>query len=163
MFESIYLLSKHYPLNTLCRVLNVNKSSYLYWLNHGRSNAINYIYFLQKVISVFWEFNGLYGAPKITIILNRNGIICSISKVSRAMSLLGIRCIISEKFPHKSNGITNDEKLLIVNLIKNLNISRINQVWTTDITYIKTINDGTFFLITFIDLFSRKVVSWGTI
>lgn len=49
----------------------------------------------------------------------------------------------------------------IINLIKGLSITHINQVWTTDITYIKTINEGNFFLISFIDLYSKKVVSWG--
>lgn len=57
--------------------------------------------------------------------------------------------------------MTDDEKSLIVNLIKNLNIYKINQVWTTDITYIKTINEGTFYLISFIDYFSKKVVAWN--
>ena len=36
-----------------------------------------------------------------------------------------------------------------------------NQVWTTDITYIHTINEGTFYLISYIDYYSKKVVSWG--
>ena len=42
-----------------------------------------------------------------------------------------------------------------------MSITRINQVWTTDITYIKTINEGTFYLISYIDYYSKKVVSWG--
>lgn len=154
------MLSKYYPLNTLCRVLGVYKSSYLYWLNYGNFNSDKFILFLQNIINIYYEFNGIYGAPKITIILNRKGIICSTSKVSRAMRILGIRSIVSERFPQKLSRITNEEKLLIVNLIKNLDINRINQVWTTDITYIKTINEGTFFLISFIDLFSKRVVAW---
>ncbi len=55
----------------------------------------------------------------------------------------------------------NNFKSVIVNLIKDLEINRINQVWTTDITYIQTINEGTFYLISFIDYFSKKVVAWG--
>lgn len=77
------------------------------------------------------------------------------------MHLLGIRSIVSKRFPKKISKITNEEKALIVNLIKDLKITKINQVWTTDVTYIKTINDGTFYLITFIDYFSKKVVAWG--
>lgn len=77
------------------------------------------------------------------------------------MHLLGIRSIVSKRFPHRKSNMTDDEKCLIVNLIKNLKIIRINQVWTTDITYIQTINEGTFFLISYIDFFSKKIVSWG--
>ena len=77
------------------------------------------------------------------------------------MRLLGIRSIISKKFPHRKSSLTDDEKKLIVNLIKDLDINHLNQVWTTDVTYIKTINEGTFFLITYLDYFSKKVISWG--
>lgn len=77
------------------------------------------------------------------------------------MNILGIKSIVVKKFPKKISRITNEEKKNIVNLIKDLNITHINQVWTADITYIKTINEGTFYLISFIDYFSKKVVAWG--
>ena len=77
------------------------------------------------------------------------------------MHLLGIKSIVSKKFPKKKSRLLDSEKLLIKNLIKDLSISHLNQVWTTDITYIKTIHEGTFFLISFLDHFSKKVVSWG--
>lgn len=54
-----------------------------------------------------------------------------------------------------------EEKRQIVNLVKGMELTGINQVWTTDITYIPTKNDGTFYLITFLDLFSKKVLAWG--
>lgn len=77
------------------------------------------------------------------------------------MVLLGIKSIVSKRFPKRTSNLTKHEKLLIVNLIKDLDITRINQVWTTDITYIHTVYDGTFYLITFIDYFSKRVISWG--
>ena len=77
------------------------------------------------------------------------------------MVILGIKSIVTKRFPKKISRITDKEKSLIINLIKDLNITRLNQVWTTDITYIHTINDGTFYLISFIDYYSKKVVSWG--
>lgn len=77
------------------------------------------------------------------------------------MAILGIKSIVSKRFPQKKSRITSSEKVLIINLIKDLKITFINQVWTTDITYIKTINDGTFFLISFIDYYSKKVVAWN--
>lgn len=77
------------------------------------------------------------------------------------MKLIGIKSIVSKNFPQKKSRITDEEKSLIINLIKNLEITHLNQVWTTDITYIKTINEGTFYLISFIDYLSKKVVAWG--
>lgn len=145
----------------MCRILGINKSSYLYWKRTGKRNVDATVLFYQQVIEVYAESKGIYGAPKISKLLNKRGIVCSTSKVSRAMQLLGIRSIVSEKFRPKKNGMTNDEKLLIVNLIKNLKINRINQVWTTDVTYIKTIKEGTFYLISFIDHYSKRVVGWN--
>ena len=77
------------------------------------------------------------------------------------MHEIGIRSIVSKKFVKRKSRMSDDMKELIVNYIKDITIYRINQVWTTDITYIKTINGGTFYLITFIDYYSKKVVSWG--
>lgn len=77
------------------------------------------------------------------------------------MNLLGIRSIVSKRFPHRKSNMTDNEKALIINLIKDLKITKINQVWTTDITYIKTINEGTFYLISYIDYFSKKVIAWN--
>lgn len=76
------------------------------------------------------------------------------------MKLLGISSIHSSMFPHKKSSLSAEEMALIHNLILHLNIVKPNQVWTTDITYIHTIYDGTLYLITFMDLFSRKIVGW---
>ena len=163
LFESIdILISKYnFSLNETCKILNVNKSSFLYWKSIGKINTYKNVSFYSEVISAYVHSNGIYGSPKITAVLNSKGIICSSSKVAKTMHLLGIRSIVSKRFPHRKSNISNDEKSLIINLIKDLEINRLNQVWTTDITYIKTINEGTFYLITYIDYFSKKVVSWG--
>lgn len=139
----------------------MNRSSYLYWLNTGIFNNEITTQFYCQIIQVYADSNGIYGSPKITAILNKNGIVCSVSKVAKAMHLLGIRSIVSKKFPHRKSTLTNKEKSLIINLIKDLKITKINQVWTTDVTYIQTINDGTFYLISYIDYFSKMVVAWG--
>ena len=73
------------------------------------------------------------------------------------MRVLGI----NNQIPFTRRPLPEEERGLIVNLIKNLEIKRINQVWTTDITYIKTTNEGNLYLITYIDIYSKKVVSWS--
>lgn len=163
MFESIEtLISKYnFKLNEICRALDINKSSYLYWYNTGKYNKIKQIHFYRTIILIYSNSNGIYGSPRITVILKNMGFDCSKSKVAKAMHLLGIRSIVSKRFPHRKSSLTDKEKSLIVNLIKDLDIVKINQVWTTDITYIQSINEGTFFLISYIDYFSKKVVAWG--
>ena len=163
MFESVELLVSeyNYKLNEVCNALNINKSSYLYWKCKGKNNLNKLATFCRQIVSAYADSKGVYGAPKIATVLKTKGISCSTSNVSKIMHRLGIRSIVSKKFPHKKSNLTDKEKALIVNLIKDLEINRINQVWTTDITYIQTINEGTFYLISFFDYFSKKVVAWG--
>mgnify|MGYP005777075951 FL=1 len=130
-------------------------------MHSGKKHKEELVVFYNEIISIYADSKGIYGAPKIAVILNRNGFTCSASKVSLSMKKLGIRSIVSSKFPRKKSSLNDKEKALIVNLIKDLEISHLNQVWTTDITYIKTINEGTFYLITYIDYYSKKVISWG--
>lgn len=160
MYKSIYSLTNKYPLNTICNALGVNKASYIYWLKHNKDdNHLAYVY--QHIICIYSSSKGIYGAPKIQTLLKREySISLSVSTVSRYMRLLGIKSIVKSKFPYRKSSLTDNEKLKIVNLIKDLKVTCINQVWTTDITYIKTINEGTFYLISYIDYYSKKVVSW---
>lgn len=76
------------------------------------------------------------------------------------MKILGIRSIAADKFVHHQSSVSDEEKSLIVNLIKDLEINTINQVWTTDITYIKTLTEGNYYLITYLDIYSKKVLAW---
>lgn len=148
-------------MNSILLALGINRSSYYYWLNHHTSRENNKIFLYQQIILIYSESKGIYGSPKITALLIQKGFSISVSTVARAMKTLGIKSIVVKKFPKKKSKLTEDEKKNIVNLIKNLDITHINQVWTTDITYVKTINEGTFYLISFIDYFSKKVVSWN--
>lgn len=140
--------------------MNVNKSSYLYWLKNADINDNNMVTFYQEIITIYSESKGIYGSPKITALLNAKGIFCSSSKVARAMVTLGIKSVVTKRFPKKKSGLSDNEKKLIINLIKDLDVTHINQVWTTDITYIHTINDGTFFLVSYLDYYSKKVIAW---
>ena len=105
-------------------------------------------------------FKGVYGCRKLAVSLSKKGILCSSAKVARAMKRLGLVAITFKKFPKKKSKISEAEQRQIINYTKGLSVSSLNQVWTTDITYIKTAK-RTFYLVSFMDLYSRKIVSWG--
>ena len=55
---------------------------------------------------------------------------------------------------------SNHKKKFYDNILeRNFNVSSINRVWVSDITYIPT-NEGWLYLCVILDLFSRKVISW---
>lgn len=77
--------------------------------------------------------------------------------VQRLLRLMGIEAIYPKAKPNTSQ--TNPQHQTYPYLLKGLPITRPNQVWGTDITYVK-LETGWAYLIAFIDWFSRYVVSW---
>lgn len=145
----------------MCDLFSVSTSAFYHWLNSKNSVNSYKVKLLSDILNIYYDSKGIYGSPKITAILRGLGYKISSRTVSKYMNILGIKSIVSSRFPHRKSTLTNNEKSLIINLIKNLKLSHINQVWTTDYTYIKTINEGTFYLVTFEDQFSKKIVGWA--
>lgn len=154
-------LRKDYPLNLILDVLHINKTAYYYWKNKTNNLLEKKIALFQKILQAYHDVNGIYGAKRIAKNLVAEGTNCSTSKVSRIMRFLGIKSIVRTKFPYRKSSLTEEERAKVVNLIKGLKITRPNQVWTMDITYIKTKTHGYLYLITYIDAFSRRIVGWG--
>jgi len=71
------------------------------------------------------------------------------------MRLMGIETIYQG--PHLSKPHPNHK--IYPYLLRNLKISRVNQVWGTDITYIR-LRHGWLYLVAIMDWMSRYVLSW---
>ena len=76
-------------------------------------------------------------------------------RVLRLMRLIGIKAIYSKK----KTTIINQKDYKYPYLLKGLTINQPNQVWATDITYIKT-PVGFVYLIALIDWYSRFITAW---
>ena len=151
--------SDTFSITLMCKVLRVSRASFYHYFYYSTTNDNkNHLY--SRILSIYFDSKSTYGAPRITAALNKEGIIISAKTVAKHMRALGIMSIVKAKFPKRKNRITDEEKAKIINLTKNIIISRPNQVWTTDITYIKTKDDGFVYLSTIIDLYSRKVIAW---
>ena len=99
-------------------------------------------------------------SPKISAILRKEGFKISQKTVLSFMHILGIKSSVSSSFPKHNSSLADSEKSLIENLIKDFPLSSINQIWVFDITYIKTRKEGTVYLASIMDLFSRRIISW---
>ena len=76
-------------------------------------------------------------------------------RVHRLMKLMGIQAI----YPKPNTSKPAPSHPVYPYLLKNLNIYTPNQVWGTDITYIK-MSGSYFYLVAMLDWYSRYVISW---
>ena len=149
-----------FPIEKMCKVLGVSRSSYYSWLsrdpskrfveNEELSNRIKKIYELSK---------RTYGSPRVTIKLQEEGLHVSRRRVARLMKRQNLKSIIRKKWV-----ITTDSRhnypVVENKLNRDFNVTRPGQVWVSDITYIKTLQ-GWLYLTVIIDLYDRKVIGWS--
>jgi putative transposase len=96
-----------------------------------------------------------YGVRKITEEFRKLGMVYNHKRIGRLMQLMGIQALI----PKRNLSKPNKEHLIFPYLLRNVNITETNQVWSTDITYIPMYK-GFAYLVAVIDWFSRYVLSW---
>lgn len=96
-----------------------------------------------------------YGSRRMTAFLNNEGHACNRKRIQRLMNIMGIEAI----YPKKSLSKSSLKHKIYPYLLRDFEINRPNQVWSTDITYIR-IRGGFVYLVAIIDWFSRFVLSW---
>ena len=96
-----------------------------------------------------------YGARKMTAWLKTIGEPVNIKRVRRLMRRMGLEAIYAK--PNLSQANAQHKKYPY--LLRGLEITRPNQVWGTDITYIR-LTGGFVYLVAIMDWFSRYVLSW---
>lgn len=104
---------------------------------------------------------GSYGRRRLTAAVSSDeelGFKPSIGRVDRQMKILGIAGYIKRRTKKTTIGdpLLEDSP----NLIKDLQPHGIDNIWVSDITYIRTL-EGWLFLCTIMDLFSRRIVGWA--
>jgi len=99
-----------------------------------------------------------YGYRRVTAALKREGKPVNHKKVLKIMRESDLLCRVKQKWVKT----TNSRHLFrrYPNLIKGLVISRLNQVWLSDITYIR-IRTGFVYLAAVLDAYSRKAIGYA--
>jgi len=96
-----------------------------------------------------------YGYRRMTVALREKGFLINHKKVQSLRKSVGLHAI----YPHKKTSIKNPQHKVFPYLLRGLAINHPNQVWQVDITYIK-IRGGFVYLISIIDVFSKKIMGW---
>jgi putative transposase len=85
-YDFIKAQSATYPVQTLCRVLNVAPSGYYAWLKNPLSDrAVEDARLVRLIRASFAASQGIYGAPRVFLDLREAGETCSKHRVARLM------------------------------------------------------------------------------
>ena len=96
-----------------------------------------------------------YGSRRMKAWLGRRGIQVSRKRVQRLMRAMGLRAI----YRRPSTSRRSPEHRVYPYLLRNARITRPNQVWAADITYLPMAR-GVLYLVAIMDWYSRYVVAW---
>ncbi len=137
-------------IRTQCAILDLNRNNIYYEKKELSQSEIE---ILHKIDEIYTQFP-FYGYRRIWQNLLVDGVIVGRDRTLKYMRLMGITAI----YPKKTT-IRNKDHKIYPYLLKGLNINRPNQVWATDITYIK-MDRGFCYLTAIIDWYSRKILSY---
>ncbi|MDA5490238.1 IS3 family transposase [Yersinia kristensenii] len=144
---------------TMCRVLNVARAGFYAWLHNPVSARDKDNQRLLTLIRDSYALSGgVYGYRRVHGDLNEIGETCGKNRVGRIMQLNRIKAVRGYKAPRR---IVGRPSVVAPNRVqRQFTVVRANQVWITDITYIRTWQ-GWLYLAVVIDLFARNVVGWS--
>jgi len=134
-----------------CELLNISRSG-LYYEPKSESE---YNLELMNMIDEEYTAHPDMGVPSMTAYLRSKGKKCGPKRVRRLMRLMGLEAI----YPKPRTSISNKQHKIYPYLLKEVEVCHPNQVWSTDITYIR-LKHGYAYLVAIMDWYSRKVLSW---
>jgi putative transposase len=138
-------------LRRQCELLGVNRSGLYYEpLGESEENLT-----LMRLLDEQYTRTPFYGSRKMVEWLDTQGFEVNRKRVTRLMALLGIEAI----YPKPKLSQPGDSHKIYPYLLRGVGVDRVNQVWSTDITYIR-MEQGFVYLVAVMDWFSRYVLSW---
>ena len=161
MYTIIDSLLPQFPvsINSACSCLNISRSQY-YDLKI-RNDSLNQsdpfeIQIKDTIHQIAIEFPR-YGYRRITKELHRRGLQINSKRVLNLMREDNLLCIKKTFVPRTTD--SNHNHKVYPNLARDVEVTRINQLWVSDITYIQLPNEF-IYLAVIIDVGSRRCIGW---
>lgn len=145
------LLGDHFPINTLCEVLGVARSSVYYAPRPTEDRPLR-----DALIEVAGRWP-TYGYRRLTKQLKREGRTVNSKLVRKLMHELGIVGKAPEMKPRTTD--SGHAYPRFPNLVEELEVTRPEQVWVADITYIRLRKEFVY-LAVLMDVFTRRIRGW---
>jgi len=159
-FEFIDLHRSKFRVSKMCQTLEVTRSAYYAWRRRPKSTRqLNNEKLFETIEDVYQKSHCLYGSPRITAELKAQGIVCNHKRITRLMRVGGIQAKTVKKFKITTN--SRHHYLVFPNILDRVfEAPAPDQIWASDITYIKT-GEGWLYLAAILDVFSRGIVGWS--
>ena len=161
--ERLSAICKHkdkFSIHALCRVLNVNRSTYYHYALRSPEKTQIQLQDdkLKPLIGMIFEKScGRFGARRIRVKLAEQGHIVSERRILRLMKELGLSAAGAK--PRLNSANDRQYQYYPNKLKRNFLTDAPNKVWVSDITYAKVGMDF-LYLCVVIDLYSRKVIGY---
>lgn len=110
---------------------------------------------ILALIDAEYTLHPFYGSRKMVVHLRTKGYSVNRKRVQRLMRILGL----AGMAPGPNTSRPHPQHKIYPYLLRGVNVTRPNQVWSTDITYIRLAR-GFVYLTAVIDWYSRKVLAW---
>jgi transposase InsO family protein len=137
---------------TACEAVGVSRSGYWAWQHAKPRQEDPLLPHIRRIAK-----QPRYGYRRVTAALRRDGMIANRKRVLTLMRENGLLC----RRPRFKVITTDSDHGLPVhsNLARDVEVTAINQLWATDITYVQ-LSRGFAYLAVIVDVFSRRVIGW---
>jgi transposase InsO family protein len=143
----------------MCRVLGIAPSGYYAWLERSpsRKSARDEV-LLAHVRATFEASHRRYGSPRVHADLRAGGHRVARKRIARLMRQDGLRARRRRRFVLTTQ--SRHRFPIARNVVaREFEVSAPNQVWVSDLTYLRT-QTGFVYMAVVLDLFARRVVGW---
>jgi len=135
-----------------CDLVELPRSTYYY---HGQGEGAENLT-LMHLLDQQYTDTPYYGVRRMTAWLRSQGYVVNHKRVARLLRTMGLETI----YPKPRLSTPHPTHRVYPYLLRGVPITRVNQVWSTDITYIR-LHGGFIYLVAMMDWVSRYVLSWG--
>lgn len=141
-----------YSDRLLCEALDVHRSSLYHEPRPGEDRPLR-----EALIALAGRWP-TYGYRRLTVMLRREGHTVNAKRVRRLMGELGLRGEPPPRHPRTTDSAHAFPRF--PNLVESLEVVRPDQVWVSDITYIR-LKKEFIYLAVLMDVFSRSIRGWN--
>jgi putative transposase len=135
-----------------CDLVGLPRSTYYYHTQGESAENLT----LMRLLDQQYTDTPYYGIRRMTAWLRSQGYAVNHKRVARLLHTMGLETI----YPKPRLSQPHPAHRVYPYLLRGVPITRVNQVWSTDITYIR-LHGGFIYLVAVMDWFSRYVLSWA--